>query len=42
MAANSVQKHCCFVLNVKLQVKVRFKTFYLLLELDLEQHYQYS
>ena len=34
MAANSVEKHCYVVLNVKLEVKVRFETFYWLLELS--------
>ena len=33
MHVSSVGKHCFVVLNVKLQVKVRFKTFYWLLEL---------
>ena len=34
MTANSVDKHWSnIVLNVKLQVKTRFKTFHLLLEL---------
>ena len=32
MTANSVRKQCFVVLHVKLQVKIRFKTFYLLLE----------
>ena len=31
--ANSVEKHEIVMLNVKLQVKVRFKTFYWVLEL---------
>ena len=34
MNANSVAKHCIVVLNVKLQVKVRFKTFYSHLKLS--------
>ena len=33
MNVNSVEKHCFHVLAVKLQVKVRFKTCYRLLEL---------
>ena len=28
MTGNSVEKHCFMVLNVKLQVKIRFNTFY--------------
>ena len=28
MAGNSVEKKCLVVLNVKLEVKLRFKTFY--------------
>ena len=33
MTGDSVEKHCFVVLNVKLQVKLRFKTFYWLLKL---------
>ena len=33
MNVNSVKIHCVVVLNVKLQVKVKFKTFYRLLGL---------
>ena len=33
MNVNSVEKHEIVMLNVKLQVKVRFKTFYWVLEL---------
>ena len=33
ITANSVEKHCIVKLNVKLQVKIKFETFYLFLEL---------
>ena len=33
MTGNGIEKHCFIVLNVKLHVKLRFKTFYWLLEL---------
>ena len=33
VTGNSVEEHCFVALNVKLQVKLRFKTFYRLLKL---------
>ena len=34
VTGNSVEKHCFVVMNVKLEVKLRFKTFYWILKLS--------